>query len=96
MKYGSLRRGWLLSSANHQRLGCQAIELGKPLVDIREHRFDEHTSTGTTDSNAVAFESILARQSDGLTPAVSEQLGGGHGVVLTVYTNSLYPSGAHA
>jgi hypothetical protein len=69
-------------SSGHEGLRGQTIELSEPRFDICEHRFDEHTSTGTTHADAIAFEPILARQAHGLTTTVSEQLGCGRHVAF--------------
>jgi hypothetical protein len=79
IEHVSLRGGGLLSSSGHEGLSSQTIEFSEPRLDISEHRFDEHTSAGTTYADAIAFEPVLARQTHGLTTTVSEQLGcGGH------------------
>jgi hypothetical protein len=68
------RRGGLPPSVRHDRFTGQAVEFGEPCINISEHRFHEHASTGTPHTYAIAFEPEFAGQPDGLAAPVSKQL----------------------
>jgi hypothetical protein len=81
IEHVSLGSSGLLPAFWHEGLGCETVKFGEPRRDVRKYWFNQHASSGATNSDAVPVKPELARQAHGLTSAVLEELGSGGHVV---------------